>query len=204
MVAAVIGNDVIGNDAVGASAPVGGGQLCPDSGGTITRDFPAPETASPGAGGSMEDGMILEGQFTIPAPQERVWAAVWDVPTLASWVPGCTSAEQVDDTTYRARMEQQVGFLKASFDLLLRVTETEAPRLVRLTGEGEDRKIRSNIQATIEVELAPDPEGTRLRYRMDMSVLGRLGALGFPLIQRKAKEIEAEFARRSRAGLAGG
>lgn len=148
--------------------------------------------------------MILEGQFTIPAPQDRVWAAVWDVPTLASWVPGCTHAEQVDDTTYRAHLEQQVGFLKASFDLLLRVAEMEAPRLVRLRGEGEDRRLRSNIQADILVELAPAPEGTLLRYRQDVSVLGRLGALGFPLIQRKARELEAEFARRARAGLAGG
>jgi carbon monoxide dehydrogenase subunit G len=148
--------------------------------------------------------MILEGQFTIPAAQERVWEAVWDVPTLASWVPGCTAAEQVDDTTYRAHMEQQVGFLKASFDLLLHVAETEAPRLIRLRGEGEDRKLRSNIQADITVELSSVPEGTLLHYRQDVSVLGRLGALGFPLIQRKAKDIEAEFARRARAGLAGG
>ena len=148
--------------------------------------------------------MILEGQFTIPVPQERVWAAVWDVPTLASWVPGCTSAEQVDATTYRAHLEQQIGFLKAAFDLLLTVTEAEAPKRVRLHAEGEDRRIRSNVQAEMLVELEPAGDGTLLRYRHDVSVLGRLGALGFPLIQRKAKEIEAEFARRARAGLAGG
>jgi carbon monoxide dehydrogenase subunit G len=119
-------------------------------------------------------------------------------------VPGCTSAEKVDDTTYRAHLEQQVGFLKAGFDLVLTVAETDEPRLIRLHGEGEDRKLRSNIQAEITVELEPSPEGTLLRYRQDISVLGRLGALGFPLIQRKAKDIEAEFARRARAGLAGG
>jgi carbon monoxide dehydrogenase subunit G len=147
--------------------------------------------------------MILEGQFTIPAPQERVWDAIWDIPTLASWVPGCTSAEQVDATTYRARLEQQVGFLKASFDLLLKVVETEPPNRIRLHGEGEDRKLRSNIQADVLVELEPAAEGTLFRYRQDVSVFGRLGALGFPLIQRKAREVEAEFARRARAGMAG-
>ena len=147
--------------------------------------------------------MILEGQFTIPAPQQRVWDAIWDIPTLASWVPGCTSAEQVDPSTYRARLEQQVGFLKASFDLLLKVVETEAPNRIRLHGEGEDRKLRSNIQADVLVELEPSPDGTLFRYRQDVSVFGRLGALGFPLIQRKAREVEAEFARRARAGMAG-
>ena len=147
--------------------------------------------------------MILEGQFSIPAPQDRVWDAIWDIPTLASWVPGCTSAEQVDDTTYRARLEQQVGFLKASFDLLLKVVETDPPNRIRLHGEGEDRKLRSNIQADVLVELEPSGDGTVFRYRQDISVFGRLGALGFPLIQRKAREVEAEFAKRARAGMAG-
>jgi carbon monoxide dehydrogenase subunit G len=147
--------------------------------------------------------MILEGQFTIPAPQDRVWDAIWDIPTLASWVPGCTSAEQVDATTYRARLEQQVGFLKATFDLLLKVVETDPPNRIRLHGEGEDRKLRSNIQADVLVELEPSADGTLFRYRQDVSVFGRLGALGFPLIQRKAREVEAEFARRARAGMAG-
>jgi len=87
--------------------------------------------------------------------------------------------------------------------LLLKVVESEAPQRIRLHGEGEDRKLRSNIQADVLVELEPSGDGTLFRYRQDVSVFGRLGALGFPLIQRKSKEIEAEFARRARAGMAG-
>lgn len=146
--------------------------------------------------------MIVEGAFTIQAPRERVWDAIWDIPTLASWVPGCTSAERVDGDTYRAHLEQQVGFLKASFDLLLTVVETEAPTRIRLRGEGEDRRLRSNVGIDSEVVLEPDGEATVVHYRHDLSVFGRLGALGFPIIQRKAREIEAEFARRATAALA--
>jgi len=148
--------------------------------------------------------LILEGAFTIAAPRDRVWEAIWDIPTLASWVPGCTSAEKVDGDTYRAHLEQQVGFLKASFDLLLSVVETEPPARIRLKGEGEDRRLRSNVGVETEVVLEPDGDATILRYRHDLSVFGRLGGLGFPIIQRKAREIEAEFARRASAGLAAG
>lgn len=146
--------------------------------------------------------MILEGQFTIDAPRDRVWNAIWDIPTLASWVPGCTSAERVDASTYRAHLEQQVGFLKASFDLLLSVVETDPPTRIRLKGEGEDRRLRSNVGVDSEVVLEPSGDATVFRYRHDLSVFGRLGALGFPIIQRKAREMEAEFARRASAGLA--
>jgi carbon monoxide dehydrogenase subunit G len=149
--------------------------------------------------------MILEGQFTVPAPQERVWERIWHVPTLASWVPGCTAAEQVGERTYRVRLEQQISMFKAAFDLLLEVVETEPPNRVVLSGQGEDKRMGSNLQLQSEVRLsASGPEETTLAYRHDLSVFGRLGALGFPLIQRKAKEVEAEFARRARASLAGG
>ena len=111
--------------------------------------------------------MLLQGEFTIQAPQERVWEAVWDIPTMASWVPGCTSAVQVDTDTYRAHLEQQVGFLKASFDLLLRVVEREAPTQIRLHGEGEDRRLRSNVQVESEVRLESSGDATIVRYRHD-------------------------------------
>ncbi len=148
--------------------------------------------------------MILEGEFTIPAPQERVWASIWDIPTLVSWVPGCTSAEQVDATTYRVHLEQQISMLKAAFDLLLSIESTEPPNRILLQGQGQDRRMGSNLQLQSEVRLSSDgSDATTVHYRHDLSVFGRLGALGFPLIQRKAKETEAEFVRRATKSLAG-
>lgn len=146
--------------------------------------------------------MILEGRFAVAAPRERVWEAIWDVPTLAGWVPGCASAEEVGPGAYRVRLEQQVGFLRASFDLRLEVAEAHRPERIRLRGAGEDRRLRSSVQIETEVHLEPAGDGTVIRYRHDLSVFGRLAALGFPLVQRKAREIEDEFARRASAALA--
>jgi carbon monoxide dehydrogenase subunit G len=117
-------------------------------------------------------------------------------------VPGCTSAERLEDDSYRAHLEQRVGPLTASFDLRLRVVETEPPARIRIHGEGEDRRLRSNVAVDTEVTLEPSGEATLFHYRHDLSVFGRLGALGFPVIQRKARDIEAEFARRASASLA--
>ncbi len=148
-------------------------------------------------------GMIIEGSFTIDAPQARVWEAIWDIPTLASWVPGCTRAEQLDDGTYRAHLEQSVGFLKASFDVRLDVLETDPPSRLRLHGTGEDRRLRSNVRIDSVVTLSSaGDKATNLSYRHDLSVFGRLGSLGFAVIQRKTREVEAEFARRANTSLA--
>src|SRR3990170_3160335 len=148
--------------------------------------------------------MILEGSFIIPAPPERVWDAIWDVPTLASWVSGCTLAERLpgDEERYRVRIEQKIGLVRATFDLLMEVLESEAPRRILLKGWGEDSRLASRVSLTTAVTLEPaEPAATLLRYRHDISVFGKLGALGYPIIQRKAREVEAEFAQRAIATL---
>jgi len=145
--------------------------------------------------------MILEGEFTIEAPRERVWASVWDIPTMASWVPGCTSAVALSEDTYRVILEQKVAFLSTTFDMLLRVVDVDAPNSVRLHGDGEDRRIKSSLQIDSAVDLRDSDLGTTIRYRHDISIFGRLGAIGFPLIQQRSKELEAEFVRRATASL---
>lgn len=149
--------------------------------------------------------MIIEGKFSVPASRERVWDSLWDISTIASWIPGCTKAEKIDETTYAVRLEQQVSIVKASFDLLLKVVERAPPKRIVIRVEGQDKRIRSNIQIGSEILLEPSGEhSTSISYRHDISVFGRLGALGFPIIKRKAQEAEAEFARRAAQSLSGG
>ena len=146
--------------------------------------------------------MVIEGKFSVPANREKVWKSLWDVRTIASWVPGCTNAQRIDETTYRVHLEQQVTFLKASFDLLLKVVEREEPKKIAICAEGEDKRITSNIRIASEIILeTAGTDSTDISYRHDISVFGRLGALGFPVIKRKAKEAEAEFARRAAQSL---
>ena len=95
-------------------------------------------------------------------------------------------------------------FLKASFDLLLRVVERDQPKRITICAEGEDKRITSNIRIGSEISLEPaGADSTEISYRHDISVFGRLGALGFPIIKRKAQEAEAEFARRAAQSLSG-
>jgi carbon monoxide dehydrogenase subunit G len=149
--------------------------------------------------------MIIEGKFSVPASRDRVWESLWDIGTIVSWVPGCTKAEKIGETTYKVHLEQQVSFFKASFDLFLRVVEREPPKRITICAEGEDKRITSNIRIESEISLEPiGVDSTEICYRHDISVFGRLGALGFPIIKRKAQEAEAEFARRAAQSLSGG
>jgi carbon monoxide dehydrogenase subunit G len=145
--------------------------------------------------------MILEGTVHLPATQDEVWAAIWDLRTLVSWIDGIRDVRQAADGTFHARMEQQVGAVKASFDLTVTVLETEPPDRVRIRATGQDRRLASTLTIDAEIRLLPDAAGSTLSYRADMAISGRLGSLGHAVIRQRANAAEAEFARRAALAL---
>jgi carbon monoxide dehydrogenase subunit G len=147
--------------------------------------------------------MLTEGAFTIAAPIDRVWAALFDVPTMVGWVPGVTAARRIDERHYEVTVEQRVAFLVARFEAALELLEVDPAGRVSFTLEGKDGRIASSIKVLTAITLASaGPALTVLTYRNDMSVFGRLGTIGFAVIRHKTREIEQEFARRANAALA--
>jgi len=149
--------------------------------------------------------MLMEGRFTIAAPIGRVWDALFDVPSMVRWVPGVTAAHQLDERHYQVSVEQRVAFLTARFEATLALEDVDPPRHFSFTLEGKDGRIASTIKVVTSMALEESgPDRTEITYRNDMSVFGRLGAIGFAVIKRKAREIEDEFARRANAALTAG
>lgn len=147
--------------------------------------------------------MLMGGTFQIDAPIERVWTALFDIPTMTGWVPGVSGARRLDETRYEVTIEQRVAFLTARFEAKLELQEVEAPHRIGFTLEGKDGRIASSVKVRTMISLQDvGSDRTAIAYENDMSVFGRLGAIGFSVIKRKSKEIEEEFARRANAALA--
>lgn len=146
--------------------------------------------------------MMMGGTFQIAAPIDRVWTALFDIPTMTGWVPGVSGARRIDEKHYEVNVEQRVAFLSARFEAALELQEVEAPHRIRFTLEGKDGRIASSVKVRTTLSLREVDAGrTEIEYENDMSVFGRLGSIGFSVIKRKAKEIEEEFARRANAAL---
>ena len=141
--------------------------------------------------------MILEGETSVPAQQQLVWEAIWDIPTLTSWVDGMVDARQVDDRTYVARLEQQVGLVKAAFDVTLTVVEAEPPSRIVIKMEGQDKQLATYLTLEGEITLVPRDEETSIRYSAELTISGKLAAMGHSVIQLTAARAEAEFCRRA-------
>jgi len=145
---------------------------------------------------------VFEEEFTVHAAADAVWDFLLDPTRLAACIPGCESLQVEDATTYRVRLTVKVGFLSTTQDLRLTITEADRPRRLVAVGRGEDRKLASHVEVRNMLDLAPAPAGaTRVRYRSEVRVLGRLGSVGDAVMRVKAKQLAGEFAANVRAAI---
>lgn len=146
--------------------------------------------------------MRIEGSFTVAAPRERVFAEITNPALMAGCIPGCEAIEVVDGRTYRARILVEIGPIKARFNLVVEVTEEEAPSRVASITRGEEGTRASVIASSNELVLAPAEGGaTEVRYVSDVSVTGRLGKFGLGMMKKKAEALGAKFAETFRGKI---
>jgi carbon monoxide dehydrogenase subunit G len=146
--------------------------------------------------------MRIARELALAAAPEHVWQVLWDVPRMVACVPGCVEAREVEPRRrYQARMSQRVGPITLSVPLDIRVTE-EAPGRLALEARGRDGMLAAEVQMSVRLAVEPAAAGSRLAVEAEGRVLGKLGALGASVIQRRAEELVDEFAARLR-GLMG-
>jgi len=147
--------------------------------------------------------MRVAREVTLAAPTDQVWQALWDVPRMVACVPGCETAREVESRRrYEARMTQRVGPIALSVPLDIQVTE-EAPGRLVLHARGRDSRLAAEVQMSVRLAVEATATGSRLAMEAEGRVLGKLGALGASIIQRRAEELVDEFAGRLRGALGG-
>ena len=136
--------------------------------------------------------MEMTGEQLIPLPQQRVWQALNDPEILKSCIPGCEAIEKVSDTEYKVAMTMSVGPVKARFSGKLLLSDLQPPNSYSLAFEGSGGAAGFG-KGGAQVSLAPDASGTRLTYRANASVGGKLAQVGSRLIDGVAKKMADDF-----------
>ncbi|MEN2431164.1 SRPBCC family protein [Comamonas sp. F1-6] len=138
--------------------------------------------------------MEIEKTLTVSAPPQQVWDLLLNPQIMAGAVPGMKSIDVISPTEYVAEMHQKISFISAKFKLKTKIVEQKAPEYMRVEGTGEDASVASSLKQTSEVFLTPAANGgTDLRIKVNVDVLGRLGAFGLSVMKTKADRLWEEF-----------
>ena len=146
--------------------------------------------------------MTFTQECVIAVERERLWDLLMDVPKVGRCVPGAETIEAVDGSAYRGRLKVQVGPIRLVLDGTMTVEEADRTLWrARMRADANDRRLGGGVRARMSLTLAPTDTGTRLHIETDLTVLGKIGEFGQPLIKKKADALLEEFARNLRSAL---
>jgi uncharacterized protein len=136
--------------------------------------------------------MEMTGRYQIPAPREKVWAALNDPVVLKDCIPGCEELEKLSDTEMTATVKAKVGPVSATFKGNVTLTNLDPPNGYTISGEGKGG-VAGFAKGGADVALADDNGMTLLTYTAKAQVGGKLAQVGARLIDATAKQMADQF-----------
>lgn len=138
--------------------------------------------------------MKFDGEISVRAPRETVFEKLRDARAFASCVEGVSALSEVDGTHYSATLETKIAYMRFKFAVAVEVTRLEAPGLIEAKIEGTPIGVVGRMTAASLTTLEQSGEDTLIRYAVEVSLAGKLGAMGQPVLRSKAREMEKSFA----------
>jgi carbon monoxide dehydrogenase subunit G len=136
--------------------------------------------------------MDMTGERRIPAPRERVWAALNDPEILKACIPGCESLEKTGDNDMKATASVKIGPIAARFNGKVTLADLQPPTHYTISGEGQGG-VAGFAKGGARVDLDDDAGATMLRYVVNAQVGGKIAQLGARLIDATAKSMADQF-----------
>jgi uncharacterized protein len=148
--------------------------------------------------------MIVDQQVTIPAPVDRVWEFMMDIPAVSRCVPGVDAFEKIDEDTYEGALKIKVGPIGVRLQGRVVVVERDRDNLTSVMNvSAAEKRIASTVSAKAQMKLVPKgDQETELNIHTEASIMGKLGEFGQAVMRRKADQVIAEFARNMQTELA--
>jgi carbon monoxide dehydrogenase subunit G len=149
--------------------------------------------------------MQIETSFAVPAPVDRAWGLLIDVPRIVPCMPGAALTEVVDAQTFRGTASVKIGPMALNFAGEAKIEEQdEAARRVRVAARATDTKGRGGAQATLSFVLVPDgAAATRVDITTDLQLNGAVAQYGrgVGLIKEIANQLVGQFAENLKGQL---
>jgi uncharacterized protein len=133
----------------------------------------------------------VSGTSVLNAPRERIWQLLNDPAFLKLCLPGCESMESIGPDQYQATLTVGIAAVKGKYTGTVALSEKESPQrfTMRVDGKGPG----GFMQGTGVLELADDPQGTKVTYQGDVQVGGAIASVGQRLLDGAARMMVGQF-----------
>jgi len=136
--------------------------------------------------------MEFTATHDIAADRETVWAALLSEDVLRECVPGCKELHGSPEEGFDAVAVQKVGPVKSTFKGHVSLSDMVEPDSLTLSGEGKGGAA-GFAKGNAHVVLEEIEAGTRLSYKLEVEVGGKLAQLGSRIIHGVAHKLSDQF-----------
>jgi 2-furoyl-CoA dehydrogenase large subunit len=147
-----------------------------------------------------ERRLFGEGEARVAAAPDAVWAVLLDPDALAGLIPGAHDVRRLSETRFTADVTLGVGPVKGRYAADVALSDLDPPCAATLTGSAEG--VLGFGRGSGRVTLTAEADGTRLAYRYEAAIGGKVAAIGGRFLDGAARVLIGQFfaALAARAG----
>ena len=148
--------------------------------------------------------MKFNQRAVIAAAREPLWDFLMDGPKVAQSLPGVEKVEQLDPDTYQGTLKIRVGPISINLQgkIIVEQRDRDSWRAT-LRADASDRMAAGAVKAKTTMELKElSPTETEMSVDTDVSIMGKIGEFGQPIIRKKADAMLKEFVENIKKQLA--
>jgi len=138
--------------------------------------------------------MLIETDFEVGAPVDKVWKYFDDVPNLVPCVPGAELTE-LNGENFKGLVTSKVGPVTVKFggegEIVVRDATT---RRLELNATGAETKGKGTAVMNLVAQLSPGGKGTKVKVRIDLTLSGAIAQFGRGMVADVLAVIMRAFA----------
>jgi carbon monoxide dehydrogenase subunit G len=140
--------------------------------------------------------MLINNEFEVAAPVEKVWQFFENIPQVAACLPGAELTEDLGDDTYTGTVAVRMGPVRLQFAGTADITERdEAAKRVVVHANGADEKGRGQASMIITATLDRTGRGTtNVGVVQDLQLSGAAAQYGRGMITDVTTVLMRDFA----------
>jgi carbon monoxide dehydrogenase subunit G len=139
--------------------------------------------------------MLIETEFEVAAPVDKVWDYLLDVPKLAPCLPGAELVGDDGNGTYKGKVTTKMGPVSLRFAGTAHIRETDkAARRIVMDASGSEEKGKGTASMTVTSVLVPSSRGTKVKVAQDLQVSGAAAQFGRGMVSDVTSVLMKSFA----------
>ncbi len=137
--------------------------------------------------------MKIDGNYTIHASRERVFALLVGEDVLRRCVPGCRRLVREGDDRFAATLEIGLGSVQGTYEGIVALRKKFPPEQLEMQIDGKGKLGFVRGTGSVRLEKVGEPELTRVFYHGDLQIGGSIAGVGQRMIQGAAKMVAGQF-----------